>query len=151
MAAAALKSHQASKSWGCLEQRSGSVLLLRSVLNDTHGHGLSVVSMFLSGGGLDLSGFSLLIELLLSKLLLLHLVDGLDQHGLVLELVTLGSQVEVMIDVLGDFLSFSVLLEESSENSLSSHPQNLGWHSSVSGTSSLTKAGMSTYKSANQR
>ena len=50
-----------------------------------------------------------------------------------------------MIDILADFLSFSVLLEKSSEDSLSSHPQDLGGHSCVSGTSSLTSALMSTY------
>ena len=107
------------------------------------GDQLSVDSLFLPFLILLPSGFSLVSQLLLSDLLLLHLVDGLDQHRLVLELVTLGSQVEVVIDVLGNFLGLSVLLQKSSEDSLSSHPQNLGWHSSVSGTSSLTKTGMS--------
>jgi hypothetical protein len=51
-----------------------------------------------------------------------------------------------MIDILGDLLGLSVLLEKSSENSLSAHPQDLGWHSCVSGTSPLTSSVMSTCK-----
>jgi hypothetical protein len=38
-------------------------------------------------------------ELLLSDLLLLHLVDGFDEHTLVLEEVTLGSEVEMMVAI----------------------------------------------------
>lgn len=79
-------------------------------------------SLLLSDGVLESSGLLLLLELLLSDLLLLHLVDGLDQDALVLELVTLGCQVEVVVDVLGDLLGLSVFSEESSEHSLSSHP-----------------------------
>ena len=89
--------------------------------------------------GLESSGLSLFLELGLSDFLLLHLMDGLDQNGLVLELVTLGAEIEVMVDILGDLLGLSVLLEESSKNSLSSHPENLGRHSGVSGTLSLTE------------
>ena len=85
------------------------------------------------------SSLSLLLELGLSDFLALHLVDGLDQYRFVLELVTLGAEVEVMIDILGDLLGLSILLEESSKNSLSSHPEDLGRHSGVSGTLSLTE------------
>ena len=48
-----------------------------------------------------------------------------------------------MVDILRDLLSLSVLLEKSSEDSLSSHPENLAWHSCVSGTLSLTSTVMS--------
>ena len=120
-----------------------SLLLLRGLLNDTHGDGLSVVSLGLLLSSLDSSGFSLGLELSLSDLLLLHLVDTLNKNRLVLELVTLGGKVEVMVDILGDFLGLSVLLEESSKNSLSSHPENLNWHTGVSGTLSLTEASVS--------
>ena len=114
--------------------------LLGFLFNNTHSHGLLVVSVLLPGGGLEGSGLSLLGEVLLSDLLLLHLVDGLDQHGLVLELVTLGSDVEVVVDILGDLLGLSVLLEQSSQDSLSSHVEHLGWHTGVSGSSSLSLA-----------
>ena len=98
-----------------------------------------MVSLFLLSGSLNLSGLLLLRELLLSDLLLLHLVDGFDQNGFVLELVTLGAEIEMMVDILGDLLGLSVLLEKSSEDSLSSHPEDLRRHSCVSGTLSLTE------------
>mgnify|MGYP007004418923 CR=1 FL=1 len=119
----------------------GDSLLLGfwGLFNDTHGNSLSVVSLGFLLSGLDSSGFSLFLELGLSDFLLLHLVDGLNQNRFVLELVTLGAEVEVMVDILGDLLGFSIFLEKSSEDSLSTHPQDLGWHSCVSGTLSLTE------------
>ena len=104
-----------------------------------------MVSLFLLFGSLNSSCFSLIFKLLLSNLLVLHLVDTLDENGLVLELVTLGGKVEVMIDILRDFLGLSIFLKESSENSLSSHPEDLGGHSCVSGTLSLTETSVSSY------
>ena len=115
-------------------------LLLWSFLDDTHLDILSVLSLLLALGSLLLSSFSLFLELGLADLLLLHLVDGLDKNGLVLVEVTLGGQVEVMEDVLGDFLSLTVLFQKSSEDSLSSHPKDLGWHTGIGGTLSLTVA-----------
>jgi hypothetical protein len=67
-------------------------------------------------------------------------VNGLDQDSLVLELVTLGAKVELMVDVLGDLLGVAVLSEEASEDSLSAHPQDLLGHTGVLGTLSLTVA-----------
>ena len=113
------------------------------VSNDTHSDLLSMVSLALLLSSLDLSSLSLFFEELFSDLLLLHLVDGLDQHVLVLEEVTLGGEVEVMVDILGDLLGLSVLSQKSSKDSLSSHPENLAWHSGVGGTLSLTIAGVS--------
>ena len=101
-----------------------------------------MVSLLLLGGGSDLSSLLLLCELLLSNLLLFGLVDGFDQDRLVLELVTLGSEVELMVDFLGDLLGLSILPEESSEDSLSTHPLDLDWESGVGGTVSLTHAVM---------
>ena len=125
-------------------------LLVSSILlsfwlvgNDTHSDLLSMVSLALLLSSLDLSSLSLFFEELFSDLLLLHLVDGLDQHVLVLEEVTLGGEVEVMVDILGDLLGLSVLSQKSSKDSLSSHPENLAWHSGVGGTLSLTIAGVS--------
>ena len=68
------------------------------------------------------SGLSLFDELLFTDLLLLHSVDGLDQDGLVLELVTLGAEVELVVDVLGDLLGIAILAEKTTEDTLSSHP-----------------------------
>jgi len=109
------------------------------ILNDTHGNSLSVVSLGFLFSSLESSCLSLLIEFLLEDLFLLHLVDGLDKNGLVFELVTLSSKVEVMINIGGDLLGLSIFSKESSKNSLSSHPQDLNWHSSVSGTLSFTE------------
>ena len=97
-----------------------------------------MVSLLLSVGGLDSSSLSLGLELLLTDLLLLHLVDTLDEDGLVLEEVTLGGKIEVMVDILGDLLGFSILSEKSTEDSLAAHPQDLGGHTGVLGTLSLT-------------
>mgnify|MGYP000152921651 CR=1 FL=1 len=102
-----------------------------------------MVSLGLLLSSLDSSGFSLFLELGLSDFLLLHLVDGFDQNGFVLELVTLGAEIEMMVDILGDLLGLSVLLEKSSEDSLSAHPQNLGWHTGVLGSLSLSETGVS--------
>jgi len=113
------------------------------ISNDTHGNLLSVVSLFLLGSSLDTSGFLLLGKLVLSDLLLLHLVDGFNKNELVLIKVTLSMQVEEMVDILSDLLGFSVLLEKSSKDSLSSHPEDLRGHSCVFGTSSLTMSLMS--------
>ena len=119
-----------------------SSLLLGWVLK-SHSESLVSVSLLLSGCGLDLSSLLLLLELTFSDLLLLHLVDGLDKNSLVSVLVTLGGEVEMMVDVSSDLLGLSILSEESSENSLSTHPLDLDWHSSVSGTSSLSVTSMS--------
>lgn len=102
-------------------------------------------SLLLSDGVLESSGLLLLFELLFSDLLLLHLVDGLDEDGLVLELVTLGGEIEVVVDVLGDLLGFSVFSKKSSEDSLSSHPEDFLGHSGVLGTLSLTVSAVSAY------
>jgi hypothetical protein len=125
------------RSWNCF----GSSLL--GWVLESHSKGLVSDSLILSASGLDLSSLLLFLELGLSDLLLLHLVDGLDKNSLVSVLVTLGSEVEEMVDISGDLLGLSILSEESSEDSLSSHPLDLNWHSSVSGTSSLTVTLMS--------
>jgi hypothetical protein len=95
------------------------------ILDDTHGNSLSVVSLVFLLGGLDSSSISLLFKFLFEDLLLLHLVDGFNKYGLVFELVTLSSKVEMMINVGADFLGLSIFSKKSSEDSLSSHPEDL--------------------------
>ena len=130
----------------CESLRVSSILLgFWFVGNDTHSYLLSMVSLALLLRSLDLSSFSLLLELLFSDLFLLHLVDGLDQNVLVLEQVTLGGKIEMMVNILGDLLGFSILSKKSSKYSLSSHPEDLAWHSCVGGTLSLTITGVSSY------
>jgi len=74
-------------------------------------------------------------------------VDGFNQDSLVLELVTLGTDVEFVVLVLIDLLLGSIFSEESSKNSLSSDPKDLLGHSGLLGTSSLTVAAMSALSS----
>jgi hypothetical protein len=118
-------------------------LLLRRLLNNAHLDSLAVVAHSLLIGGLDTSGVSLLGEGGLTDLLLLHLVDGFNEDGLVLEQVTLGAEVEVMVDVLSNLLGIAVLDQEASEDSLAAHPQDLDGHTRVSGTLPLAGAVMS--------
>lgn len=67
----------------------------------------------------------------------------LDNGSLVLEGVTLGELVELVVQVLVNLALLSVLGEQSSDDSLSSHPEDLLGHSSVGGTLSLTETGVS--------
>ena len=120
-------------------------LLLGVLLNDTHSDSLSVVSLFLLDCGFNSSSLPLLFELLFSDFFLFHFVDGLNQDRLVFELVTLGSQIEMMVDILGDFLGLSIFLEKSSKNSLSSHPKDLRGHSCVFGSLPLTMSVVSSF------
>lgn len=61
-----------------------------------------------------------------------------------LEGVTLGRQVQLVVQVLVDLTGVSVFSQQSSQDSQSSHPDDLGGHTSVSGTLSLTVTHVST-------
>ena len=84
------------------------------------------------------SGLLLGVELLDLDLLGLLLVDGLDQDRLVLELVTLGGQVELSVEGPVDLLGGPVLSQEPSEDSLSPDPEDLGGHPRLPGSLSLS-------------
>ena len=71
-------------------------------------------------------------------------MDGLNENSLVLVLVTLGAHIKEVVDVVVDLSLLAILAEESSQNSLSSDPQDLGGHTSLSGSSTLAGAGVST-------
>jgi len=93
---------------------------------------------------LGTTGFSLGFELDFSLLLSLVLVDGLDEDVLVLVEVTLGSHVEGVVHSTVDLLGITISTEESSENSLSAHPDEFGRHTGVSGSLSATGTVMAT-------
>lgn len=102
------------------------------------------VSLLL-GGSLDallvllkLAGGDLLREDLLLGALDLLLVDVLDQDTLVLEDVSLGLQVGLVVEVTVDLLGFTVLLEETAEDALTAEPEELGGSTGVTGSSALT-------------
>lgn len=90
------------------------------------------------------TGFLLFLHFLILCAFRLEFVDSFDQDFLVLELVTFGGKVESVVDVLVDLLGFSVFSEQSSQNTLSSDPQNFFWHTGVQCTLSFTCAGVST-------
>ncbi len=100
----------------------------------TLGKGLRLLGLVLLGNGLGLGGLSLLA------------VNVLDQNTLVLALVTLARDVEKVVDVLVDLLRLTVLAEETTENALAAHPQQLGGHTGLTGTASLTGTGVATLK-----
>ena len=57
--------------------------------------------------------------------------------------LTLGKHVKLVVDVLVDLLGITVLLQHSSKNSKSSHPNDLEWESGVGSTTSLSVSGVS--------
>jgi hypothetical protein len=94
---------------------------------------------------LDTPSFHLFSQVLGSGLLSLGLVDVLHQDSLVLEGVSLCLQVERVVQVLVDLAGLSVLSEQSSQDSHSSEPLNLGGHSGLGRTLSLTWKGWREY------
>ena len=83
-------------------------------------------------------GVLLGLKLLGLHLLCLLLEDGLDQHGSVLELVSLGGEVELVIEGSVDLLGLTVLPQQSPQDALPAHPQDLGGHSALTGSSPLS-------------
>jgi len=110
---------------------------------ESHGDVLASNSLLLSDGVLGTSGLSLSLEVLLTESLSLLLVDSLNQDILVLELVTLGSQVKSMVHLSVDLLGVSIFPEKSTENTGSSHPDDLMWHTGISSTLPLSSANVS--------
>jgi len=84
--------------------------------------GLLALLLLLGGSSLSLSGLGLVNQSLSLNGLSLSLVNGLDQNSLVLELVTLCSHVEEVVDVVIDLSLLAVLAKKATENSLSSDP-----------------------------
>lgn len=111
---------------------------------------------------LDSAGLLLLGEVLGSELLGLLPVDVLHQDTLVLESVTLGLKVESVvpatlsvgvplvlraflhIHVLVDLAGLTVLLQQPPQNPHPSEPLDLGRHTGLGGTLSLTETSVST-------
>ena len=112
---------------------------------DAHLGVLHSQSLLLTDGVLGSSGLGLSLEFLLTEDLSLALVDSLDEHILVLELVTLGGEVKLMVHLAIDLLLVSISAKETTEDALAAHPQDLHGHTCVPGTLSLTEALMATY------
>ena len=113
-------------------------LLSRSGGLDAHGDVLSGNSLLLAHVVLGSSGLGLLLKILLADDLSLGAVDFLNKNVLVLELVTLGGEVELVVHLAIDLLLVSVSLEEATEDAKTAHPEDLLGHTGVAGTLSLT-------------
>jgi hypothetical protein len=83
-------------------------------------------------------GISLILNGLGSELLSLSLVNVFHQDTLVLENITLGLEVQGVVQVLVDLASFSVLAEETTKDTHAAHPQDLTGHTGISSTLTLT-------------
>jgi hypothetical protein len=93
---------------------------------------------------LGTENISLFSEGLGTNLLSLGLVDMLHEDTLVLETVTLGLKVKMMVKMLIDLTGFSVLGKKTTEDTHTSHPNNLAGHTSIGSTLSLTVTHMTT-------
>ena len=74
------------------------------------------------------------------RLLRLHRVNCLEQHALVFELVTLGVEVESVINVPVDFLGVAHFMEETTKDADTTHPDDLERKTGVGSTTTLTDA-----------
>lgn len=107
-------------------------------------------SFFLSFSGLlvlDSSSFGRIVHLLRSDVLSLLPMNVFHQHSLVLEYVSLCLLVQFVVKMTVDLLLCSVLLEQSSQDSQSSHPKDLLGHSCISSSLPLSSSSMSTLSS----
>lgn len=87
----------------------------------------------------------LVFEFLCVYFLSFFFENGFNQDSSVLELVTLGGKVELVVKSSVNLLSLSVFSEKSSQDSLSSDPQDLGGHSAFGGTSAFTGTSVVTF------
>merc|ERR1719231_926650 len=118
--------------------------MLRCRAHGAAGRGARSLAVLLAPQGLLLLGLRLLLDGLLLGLLRLGLVDGLDEHALVLELVALRADVEVVVDVLVDLLARPVLAQEAAEHALAPHPEDLRGHARLLGAPALAHAHVAT-------
>merc|ERR1719457_412266 len=86
------------------------------------------------------AGFGLITELLASLLLSFLLVNIFHQHTFVLEHVTFGFHVQLVVQMKVYLLLLSILAQKSSQNSHAVHPDHLLWHTSIRCTMSLAKS-----------
>jgi len=110
----------------------------------TVGNSLASESLILADSVLGATSLSLLLKISLTDDLSLGLVNGLDEDVLVLELVTLGSKVELVVHLAVDLLVVSIATEQTTEDAKTAHPQDASGHTSVPSTLSLSGALMAT-------
>ena len=84
------------------------------------------------------SGVLLIFQLLSIYLFGFLLENGFNEDGSVLELVSLGGEVEFVIEGTINLFGLSVFFEQASQDSLTSDPKDLCGHSAFAGTSAFT-------------
>ena len=122
-------------------------LLLGGSVNNSVGSALLSNTLVAAGtGSLGLVAVSLglVSDQLGTELLSLGLVDVLHKDTLVLEDVTLGLHVEDVVKVTVDLAGLTVLAQETTENTLTTHPDDGGGHTGLGGTLTLTGTGVTT-------
>jgi hypothetical protein len=111
------------------------------------GLGLEAVLLFLGTALTSLLvlaavGLGLLFDGLNTGVFGLKLVDSLNQVALVLVDGTLDLKVELVVQLLIDFLLVAILGKETTENAHSANPHELLGHTGVGRTLSLTQTGV---------
>ena len=91
------------------------------------------------------SAVLILLDFIISDLFLLFLEDGFKKDFFVLVLVTLGQEIELVVNLSVDLAVLSETSEETTEDSLSTNPEDLRWHAGVFATSSLSDAGVTSF------
>jgi hypothetical protein len=126
----------------------GSNLLFNNLLDGlgdfSHLGGLASNTLLLADGVLGTASLTLGIEFFVTDLLGLELVDGFHKDVLVLELVTLASEVELVVDVTVDFLGVSVAFKKATEDASAAHSEDAGGHTGVGCTTAVTSTLMAT-------
>merc|ERR1719221_100669 len=92
---------------------------------------------------LFLSRFLLLLQGLLFRLIRLGFVNCLYEHPLVFVSIALGMAVEEVVEVLVDLLLLTVLAQQPTKYSLTTHPQHLCWHTGFSSSTALPNTSVS--------
>jgi hypothetical protein len=111
-------------------------------LDEAHLSSLAGNTLLLADGVLGTASLTLGFEFSVTELLGLELVDGFHKDVLVLELVTLASEVELVVDVTVDFLGVTISLEEATEDTSAAHGENAGGHTGVASTTAATSTGV---------
>lgn len=89
-------------------------------------------------------GLGLVVQLLRARLLSLLLVDVLHEDALVLEHITLRLHVQLVVQVTVDLLGVTVLLQQTTQDTHTLHPQELDRHTGVRRTLALSEATVTT-------
>merc|ERR1712054_183513 len=101
-------------------------------------------TLSLQGLGLGTTSLGLLSNLSFHDALGLFLVNGLNQHTLVLEYISLALHVDGVVEVLVDLLGITVLLQQATEHTKATHPDDGLGHASILATNTPSSTSVTT-------